>query len=345
MRYIPAVALLLLWGCERAPPPADPGAVSRPVEILEVQASMLDGNLRFPGRVRAAQRAELTFNIAGRLVEFPVKEGDRLAKGALVAKLDPANFELRASSARAEFEQAQTNYERVRTVWEQTQAVPRAEVDQKRTALEVARSTYAAARKDLEDTGLRAPFEGVVARRYVDNFQNVQAREPIISLQDLAELEIVIHVPERIVRTEPRRVAGYAVLDGGPEERFSVSLKSFSADADPQTQTYEVVLGFTRPDGLVVLPGAAVTIFPDGAGDVSAAAPVRIPIKAIITRGDGGTYAWVVDPASSRVSLRAVDLGAVNGGEVLVLRGLEPGERIVTAGVHQLHEGMWVRPL
>lgn len=339
------MAVLLVWGCDRAPPPADPGAFSRPVEILEVQASVLDGNLRFPGRVRAAQRSELTFNVAGRLVEFPVKEGDRLATGALVAKLDPENFEVRASSARAQFEQAQTTYDRVRTVWEQTQAVPRAEVDQKRTALEVARSTYAAARKDLDDTRLRAPFDGVVARRYVDNFQNVQAREPIISLQDLTDLEIVIHVPERIVRTEPRRVAGQAMLDGGPDRRFPVSVKAFSTEADPQTQTYEVVLAFTRPEGIVVLPGAAVTVFPEGAGKGSAGALVRIPIKAVFTRGDGGTHVWVVDPVSARVALRAVELGAVSADEVLVLRGLEPGERIVTAGVHQLHEDMWVRPL
>jgi membrane fusion protein, multidrug efflux system len=240
--------LNLLVGCQEAAPPVQV-ETSRPAEILTVSALGADSGLRFPGRVRAVQRAELAFNVPGQIVEFPAQPGDVLSEGALIARLDPAEYQSRLDAAQAEFDKARTDHERVRKIWEQSQAVARAEVDQKRTAMEVARSAYASARRDLEHTTLKAPFDGVIARRNVENFQNVQAKEPIVSLQNVEELEIVIHVPERVVGSEPRRSVAYAVFDVAPDRRVPVTVKSFATEADAQTQTYEVVLAITATGG------------------------------------------------------------------------------------------------
>ncbi|WP_211354025.1 efflux RND transporter periplasmic adaptor subunit [Thiohalocapsa marina] len=335
-----------LGGCKDQAPPTPPiDPPSRPAEILEITASTLDSGLHFPGRVRATQRVELAFDISGRIVELAVTEGERVDAGALLARLDPAAFDTRLAAAQVELDQATADYERVRQLWEKSKAVARAELDQKRTAMEVARSGYAAARKEVDDTRLAAPFTGVVARRYVENFQTVQAKEPVVSLQDVEALEIVIHVPERVVRGEPRRVAGYALFEGMPERRLPVTLKSFSTEADPQTQTYEVVLELARPADVQLLPGMSVEVFPDsdqsGAGETA----VRIPLKAVLAGPDGAPTVWVVDPDSARVSRRPITVGPVSGADLLVREGLKPGERIVTAGVHHLRDGMRVHPL
>jgi len=150
--------------------------------------------------------------------------------------------------------------------------VPRAEVERKRTAVDVARSGFAAARKDLDDTRLTAPFAGVIARRLAENFQKVQAKKPVLSLQNPDALEIVIHVPERVVRSEPKRLAAFAIFTDLPQRRFPVTLKSFASEADPQTQTYEAVLGLSQPPDLRVLPGMAVEVLPDAATEQAAAA-------------------------------------------------------------------------
>jgi len=335
---------LLLGGCEEAVPPPMP-EVSRPVPILEIVGSASTSGLRFPGRVRAEQRAQLAFNVPGRIVDFPVDEGDTLSAGALIARLDPASFETRLSAARAEFDKARADYDRVREIWEKSKAVARAEVDRKRTAMEVARSSFAAAKQDAEDTRLTAPFDGVVARRHVENFQNVQAKEPIVSLQNKDQLEIVIHVPERIMRSEPRRTAAYAQFDDIPGRRFPVTLKSYSPEADPQTQTYEVVLGLTRPRDITILPGMSAEVLPNDAPDNEASRSVAIPLNAVAAGPDGTPRVWVVDPDTDRVGSRAVTVGAVRGSDIIVLNGLQIGERIVTAGLGHLREGMWVRPL
>jgi membrane fusion protein, multidrug efflux system len=230
----------------------------------------------------------------------------------------------------------------VERIWQQSQAVARAEVDQKRTAMEVARSRFAAARKDVTDTALTAPFPGMLTRRHVEQFANVQAKQPIASLQDDA-LEIVIHVPERVVRGEPRRAAGYALFEDVPGRRFEVTVKSFSTEADPQTQTYQVVLGIERPDDVVVLPGMAVEVFPK----VSEASgqTLLVPLNAVFAASDGQPSVWVIDPESSRVSRRPVMVGRTDGDQIMVQEGLEVGERMAVSGVHHLRDGMLVRPL
>ncbi|WP_200376757.1 efflux RND transporter periplasmic adaptor subunit [Thiocystis violacea] len=340
------IAVAALCGCQDQRLPTQPiDPPSRPAEIMEIAATDLDSGLRFPGRVRAAQRAALAFDVPGRIIALPVAEGERVGAGDLIARLDPAAFDTRLGVAKVELDQATADYERVRQLWEKSKAVARAELDLKRTAMEVARSGFAAARKDLEDTRLTAPFAGVVARRYLENFQTVQAKEPVVSLQDVSALEIVIHVPERVVRAEPRRAAGYALFAERPERRFPVTLKSFSTEADPQTQTYEVVLELASPADLQVLPGMSVDVFPKDSARGDGASAVRIPLKAVVAGPDGAPGVWVVDPDSARVARRPIAVGPVSGADVLVREGLTPGERIVTVGVHRLRDGMRVHPL
>jgi RND family efflux transporter MFP subunit len=336
---------LLLAGCEEQLPPSAAVETSRPAQILEIVPAGLDSGLRFPGRVRAVQRAELAFNVPGQIIELPVSEGEVVAPGDLIARLDPASFETQLAAAQAELDKATTDYERVRELWERNKAVPRAEVDQKRTAMEVSRSAFAAARKDLDDTRLTAPFGGTIARRLVENYRNVQAKEPVVSLQTTDELEIVIHVPERVVRGEPKRVAGFARFPDQPERRFPVTLKSFSTEADPQTQTYEAVLGVTRSEDTPLLPGMALEVLPADAAVGEGPANVRVPLRAVVAGADGAPSVWVVDPESSRVSRRPIEVGAIQGEDIVVLAGLEPGERIVTAGVNHLRDGMPVHAL
>lgn len=341
------VSLLLgvLSGCGEDNVAEEPAEVSRPVTMLTIGAGEASLNLRFPGRVRAVERAELAFNVPGRLTELPVQEGQKVAQGDLVATLDSENYQIVLASAQAEYNKARTDYNRVLKIWKQSQAVAKAEVDQQRTAMEVARARYLSAKKDVDDTRLTAPFAGVITKRRVENFSNVQAKEPIVSLQDLSHLEIVINVPERIVRNQPKQVVGYALFSGQEEHRLPVSLKSFSSESDSQTQTYEVVLSLEPGYDITILPGMSVDIYPTNTLAVDTNRLIRVPLQAVYANGDGVTGVWIVNSDNDRVTLRALELGEVVGSDVVVKSGLKSGEKIVTAGVSQLREDMLVRPL
>ncbi len=340
-----AVVFAALIGCTEGEAVDEQAETSRPVPITVVSSSNQTSSLRFPGRVRAAQRADLTFNVPGRVIELPVEEGQLINKGDLVARLDDANYKIQMRSALAKYNKARTDYSRVEQLWQRSQAVAKAEVDKQRTAMDVAQADYALTKKDFDDTRLVAPFSGVITKRYVENYSNVKDKESIVSLQDLNDLEIVINVPERVVRNTPKKVVGYAVFADRPEKLLPVTLKSFSSDSDSQTQTYEVVLALDPGYDITVLPGMSVDVVPQQAGAGAAVGQVTVPLKAIFSSADGVTGVWVFNSETSRVTLQAVELGDVLGADVVVLKGLVGGERIATAGVGQLRDGMLVRPL
>lgn len=345
LRSLACALAAIAVSCGEAPPPSPSDDVVRPVEMTTVGAGEFDAGLRFPGVVRAAERADLAFDVAGRVVELSVREGRRVEAGQLVARLESETALLQLGAAQAQYDNAKVEHERARKLWDEG-IIARAELDRKRTALDVARSTLASARERLDDTRLVAPFSGRITRKYVERFQNVQAKEPIVSLQDLDRLEIVIHVPERIVRGAPRRAAAHAIFDEAPGERFPVRLTSFAAEADPTTQTYEAVLSLTKPSDFNVLPGMPVTVVPETAPEGSdETPPLSVPLRAVVSKGDDAPFVWVVAPEDGEVARRLLRIGEVSGTRIAVLEGLEPGERIAVSGVHHLRAGMRVRPL
>lgn len=342
------LAAAVLAGCGQTAPEVAAPEVVRPAVIHEVGALDTGAKLRFPGRLRAAKRAELSFNVPGFVADFALTEGSRVKAGQVVARLDDTVFKARVDAAQSEFERAKTDLGRYQRLWDTERAVARSEVDDRRSRLEVARTNLAAAQQDLADTVIRAPFSGVVTRRRLETFANVQAKQAIAELQNLDSLEVVIHVPQRLLRNEGSRAEALAFFEGREDSPVPVVLKSYATEADPVTQTYEVVLALkTRQPGLTLLPGMSVTVMPfaqTAANSLPADAALSIPLTAVVSDATGGTFVWVVG-AGGRVTRAGLVLGDIRGDQVTVASGLNAGERIVTAGVSALREGMKVRPL
>ena len=340
-----ALFLLALAGCDKKAPASATPEVARPALIQEVGAADAAAKPRFPGRLRAAKRAELSFNVPGFVTEFGLTEGSRIRAGQVVARLDDAVFKARVNAAQSEFDRAKTDLERYQRLWETEFAVARSEVDDRRSRLEAARTNLAAAQQELSDTVIRAPFAGVVTRRRLETFASVQAKQPIAELQDLDSLEVVIHVPQRLLRNEGSRAEALAFFEERETLTVPVVLKSYATEADPQTQTYEVVLTLkSRPPGLTLLPGMSVTVLPFAAKSTPVDGTLSIPLTAISVDAAGGKFVWIVG-ADGLVTRRNVVPGEVRGGDVSVTSGLKAGERIVAAGVSALREGMKVRQL
>ena len=128
--------------------------------------------------------------------------------------------------------------------------------------LDAIRSMGVETRDALDDTCLRAPFSGVVAKRHVENHQEVQAKAPIVFLQDLSQIEVVVDVPETLAAQirkgyAPDVAARFACAQ---DKTFPLTLKEFSTKADPQTLTYQAVLVMPRPQGVSILPGMTATV-------------------------------------------------------------------------------------
>ena len=287
-------------------------------------------------------------------------------------KEEVAMLSAKAESARAQMTEAMTTMERVGKLYK-AGGFSKAEYDKAQTSYQVARSAYQSATQELAkarsgarpedisameftiqgiegkvrtaenalaDTELLAPFGGVVIDRYVDNNQSIQRDQSIVSLQDIGTLEVAISVPETLVlHTRKKDIKGIeARFASLPDKRFPLTYKEASAQADPQTQTYPVTFALPTPEDVTVLPGMTVdVIIPRPAGDEGAEA--EIPASAVLA-GDGTEhFVWRVEGTDElRVKKIPVEVAGYRGDLALV-KGVAPGERIVTAGVSMLLDG------
>lgn len=342
---------VLAAGCEQAP--VETPEVVRPVRMMTIE-SLEGGNvLQYPGEIQGVQNAELAFEVPGRLVQFPVQEGVSVEEGQLLGQLDQTEFQASLDAAEARFRSSSETFERFSEVFERG-AISRQELDLRQRQFEVERAQLDSARKAFEDTRLTAPFAGRIGRTFVDNFNNVRAKQPILLLQDLTELEVVVNVPEQDwLRAKPgltlaqqtARARPVVSLSSVPGRTFPAMITEVSASADPVTRTFEARARFDPPEDLQVLPGMSASVsvtIPRGVeeGDLA----VHLPANAVLGANDGSSYVWVV---GSDMAVRpvTVEIGNLSGADIQIVGGLGEGDRVAVSGVQHLRDGMRVREL
>lgn len=338
-------------------------AVVRPVKTVIVKAGDKFTGLQLPGKVRATQRVNLAFKqVGGRLVRLPIagREGERVKKGELLAQIDPKDFQVNLRNAEGQLNEAEAalklakaEYERLLRIREKDPgAVSGASIDRKREGVARSRGRLKSLKAAVDDaknklsyTYLRAPFSGVVAKRFVNNFQEVKPMEPIVSLQDISSVEILVDVPENVISIAKAKgkdsVKAVATFPTVPEKQFPLRFKELATDADTATQTYQVVLVMPQPEGINVLPGMTATVFVLTLDEEIHVRSMIVPAIAVVADPEGKSYVWVVDTDNMTVHKRDVSVGSVTGSEnINILSGLKEGETIVAAGVLKLQEGM-----
>jgi membrane fusion protein, multidrug efflux system len=399
----------LTGGCSE--PAAPPAELVRPVKTLVVTVGDETHQRTFPGRVEASRRVELAFQVPGVLAKLPVKEGQRVAAGDLIAQLRQDEFQARLDTLQAQLDQARAALAALRAgerPEEQlrreslvrqasarlanaradfdrasrlvtSRAISRAEfdlaeanyhvaVEEQKAAVQMAEQSAIARDEDilgkeaavrglearvveaniqLHDSTILAPYDGVIASRFVEEGQNVRAKDPIVRFQDVDEIEVIVDVPESVMVSDIQRadiVEMQAMLSGAPGLRFPVQIREIGQVADATTQTFQVRTAMRAPEGLQALPGmtATVTVAYRRAGILGER--MLIPAAAVVQRESGDQVVWVLDDAG-KVAARPVKVGNVTGGRIEIVDGLQAGERIAVAGVSFMRDGMKVRDL
>jgi RND family efflux transporter MFP subunit len=340
--------LIVIVGCGEDPIIEEP--VARPVKMLTLGGGDTVRPLEYPGAVEPAQNSEMAFEVAGKIIEFVVTEGERVDEGALLARLDLRDFENALDSARAERDRAKAFRDRIVQA-AKTGAVSRQEVTDAQASYNQAEAEVSIRQKALEDASLRAPFSGRVAKRLAEDFANVRAKEAVLVLQDDSHLELKVSVPEAdLVDAKPgrsledanARLSPAVVISAFPDRVFPGRIAEFSTTADPVTRTFEATLVFDNPTDVAVLPGmtAKAILSPRQEGPSGG---FMLPASAVLADETGTASVWVVDPSSMKVRRAQVQVGELSGSDVEVRGGLRSGDVIAISGMHQLREGMEVR--
>lgn len=334
----------MLNACQESTAEQDTGRELRTVRLETIGQERAEGVRRFVGVVDALSTVDLAFQVGGRITAMPVQQGAIVPRGELIAELDDADYALAVREARVALDLSTLDYERNRKMLD-SGAIPRATYDRAASDLEMRRLALSAAERNLAYTRIEAPFDALVTRRIVDSFTQVQAGTAVVRVQDVTELRVHISVPESLMAMlqTPERFTVTAEISAYPGRQFPLSYREHATEADPVTQTYQVSFGLARQDGINILPGMTATVSVQSS-DSYLAPRIDVPAAALDTADDGGFRVWVFNPEEGTVSPRAVTVGALGSSRVVIDTGLQPGEQVVTAGAHMLHEGMAVTP-
>lgn len=326
--------------------------VAQPVRIFLIESSKEVPFRSFPGEVVSPRTGRLSFEVSGRLLEFPIQNGQLVKKGDLIGQLDTADFIASRDSAQASFDAAKSNFERNEGL-QKRGAVAMAVVDRARQELDMADAALRTAARALDETRLLAPFDGRISSRIARELQNVRAQEQVAILEDISSLEIEINIPERDMMIGSRGLTVEQARDLleakvefslAPDQRIDLDLKTLSTRANPASRTFLASFGFEPPTDRNILPGMTGSVLvrriPDGASETADGKPVRmVPVEAITTHS-GASTVWRLNPESMTVSAVPVEISSIKGGAALIrTEALSDGDEIIASGARFLAEG------
>lgn len=320
----------------------------RPAKIITLKSD--EGRLthRFPGTIQASRVSELAFRVGGELVALPARAGMVVRKGEVLAQLDDRDFRNTLTEREAKYDLALTQHQRAKTLFEKNYTT-KAGLDEAAANLKAAKAALEIARDELGYTRLRAPFGGLIGSVSVENHQAITARAGVMQLQDDAETDVVFNVPESLMTKvhrieDPRGLCGTVRFNARPELSYRACYKEHDSVPDPLTRTYRVVYSMPRIEAFPALPGMAVSIEQDLTGLLSPTGEtgVVVPVEAVFDEA-GTQWVWRVNEQMA-VERVAVTCGSIQGAGLRLLHGVDPGDRVVVAGVSRLREGQRVVP-
>ncbi|MCU7837433.1 MAG: efflux RND transporter periplasmic adaptor subunit [gamma proteobacterium symbiont of Taylorina sp.] len=313
------------------------------------------GGIRnFPGRVDANKKAELAFRVSGKVQELLIKEGDLVNKGDLIAKLDATDFQISVNDKNALFTRASNDFKRGKKLIVDGN-ISKMDYDSLESKFLSARAELNLAKQQLAYTELKAPFTGTVAKRYIQNFEEIQAKQEIISLNDNEILEIKFDLPENLIlrlkkienaKREDTKYKDHipviAIFQSQTGKEYSLSFKEMSTKADASTQTFLATYTMPKPESIVLLPGMTATVKVDFSSVIDTDEIFYLPVSAVVADVDLQGTVWVVDEKTMQVNPVSVKVGTMKGNQIQIKEGVDVGLRIVTAGVPFLYKGLKV---
>ncbi|MES2102921.1 MAG: efflux RND transporter periplasmic adaptor subunit [Pseudomonadota bacterium] len=338
-------AALILSACSK---PAEKIEEVRPVRAIKLAAADVDVATEYSGEVRARVESRLGFRVGGKIVARKVDVGALVKRGQVLMQLDPQDLALAQAQAKAGLYAAESNRDLAKAELQRYQDlraknfVAATVLDSKQTAFKSAQASYeqavAAYKNQSNQSGyatLTSDVDGVVTGIDAEAGQVVAAGTPVVRVAQSGDMDVVVGIPEDQVNTI-RQIGDISVrLWANPKQTVPAKLRELSPIADSVTRTYtaKVAIPSATPD--VKLGMTAYVTF----GTKNPNPMIKLPLTALFQEKNT-TSVWIVE--NGAVKLVPVQVAGSSGDDLLIARGVTPGQTVVTAGVNLLKPGQRV---
>lgn len=344
-KLIPVLVLATLVSCSQ-PPVKEQGP--RPVKLTEVTAlNVVEKS--FSGVVSPDQFSDLAFKMSGPLISLKVEEGQKVRTGQVVAEIDPQDFKWEFEAKKASYQTAQAQLQRAEKLLSK-QAISKQEYETTKASYSNAEAAFNYAQSQLEQTKLRAPFDGFIQKKYVENYQKVQAGQGIVCLINPNKLQIQYTMPETnlVYFSSPYTI--YVEFESYKGVRFKAKVKEY-VEASPDGSGVPVFLYIDDPNfdlnKYKVAVGFSCRVILNVDNQSLGNDAVLVPISAIVANEENSDiYVFVYNAQGQKVERRKVTEAELVGKDnVVIISGLKAGDQIVTAGATRLVDGQQVKVL
>jgi RND family efflux transporter MFP subunit len=320
---------------------------------MVIETHVSGNRIALTGQLHARDETKLAFRLSGKLLERSVTVGDTVKAGQIVARLDAATERNSRNAARADYtaalaglDQAASAESRFGDLLKES-AVSKAEYEEALRRLKTSQAQVNATRAQLDSAEvqlgyaeLKADADGVITAKGAEPGEVIHAGQMIFSLAHHKGRDAVFDMPAQLIRDGISTHQEVDVwLADNPEIRTIGHVREIAPQADPSTRTYQVKVSLdTLPSGMFL--GSTVV----GRLRLQTDTLIEVPFSALMMAATQPAV-WVIDPQTSAVHKREVEVARYNQQAVVIASGLASGDRIVIAGAQSLHDGQKVKLL
>lgn len=308
-----------------------PGGFAMPVEAAAVEIATVERRVPATGSLRSNESVVLSPEVAGRLSQFPIQEGQRIGKGTVIAVLDTSVASAELAQARAGLNSSQSNLNRARDLASRGYgSVQR--YDEAIADVQTRQSSIATAQARLDRSRILAPFDGVLGLRRVSVGEVLQAGAELVSLDQIDPIKIDFRVPETVLSNIHPDSDIEIELDALPGRKFAGKVYAIDPQIDAGSRSIQVRARLPNPD-FTLRPGlfARVSVLVERRENA-----VLVPEEAIVPVANDKFVMKIVE---GKAEMTKVSLGERRPGKVEIRQGLKAGDVVITAGLLKVRPG------
>ncbi|ASZ13847.1 efflux RND transporter periplasmic adaptor subunit [Chitinophaga pendula] len=328
------LAAMAFIGCQHASNTHEQTETAIPVVIQQLTKSSDQNTIRLSGNVEGNKTVRLGFMVAGKINYIAANEGQRVNAGQLLASLDPQSYGYALDAANASLNQVQDEYDRLKIMHER-KSLSESDFSKVSNTLEQAKAQRNLQQKNVKETKLYVPFNGVLLKKNAEVGEIVNTGMPLFVVADIQQVKVNAAVPESELRSI-RLGQESKVYIPSLDTTFTGKVVEVGSAADATTRAFTVKMELKNPQ-LLIRPGMIAELQTTSA---TRSEMMVLPAEAVLHDTDNSTYVFIADTARHQAFKRKVTLGRLVDNKIEITSGINENEQVVTGGQQKLHDGV-----